>query len=206
MTISQEMSSLEQLVADTLGEDAIELKAQRVVVDEQPDEQRCEVRLELHATGGNAPTTMTGVGVGVVDAVFQAAQEALAGTYPSLRHVFVDDFQVTSDMGTRREVEGTDAAATAVLVVRNEEGRHFTFRETSRSVTTAAVLVVLDAVSHFLNAERAVRCMVRAIKDARARNRGELVEAYTMKLSELVKHASYADVVKDAQREEVPRR
>ena len=199
MTTAHEQSTLHQLVVETLDGDVLELKARHVSIDEQPDEPRCVVRIELHPTGGDAPRTIEGVGVGVVDAVFHAVRDSLANTYPSLSHIFFEDFRVTGDMHTRRGAEGTDAAGTAQLVVRNEEGRHFTFSETSRSITTAVVRVVLDALSHFVNAERAVRSMVKAVEDARSRNRGELVEAYTMKLSELVKHASYADVVKDAQ-------
>ncbi len=200
MNTPQDLDSLERLIYETLGGDVVDMRAHTVSVHEEPDELRCTVRLELHTTGGGAPTVIEGSGVGIVDATFHGAKEAMVAAYPSLKHLSFEDFRVNSDMTTRMGEEGSDAFCLAELVVRNEEGRLFNFQDRSRSIASGVVRVVLEALSHFVNTERAVRNMVRAIEDAKSRNRGELAEAYTLKLSDLVKHASYADVVKDARR------
>jgi len=193
----QEFDKLRGLVYEVLAGDVLELGAQRLVLDEQPDENQCGVSIDLYPTAGAVPESIQGSGVGIVDATFQAAKNSMAQTYLSLKHIFVNDFRVTSDLSTRLGSAGTDARVNVELVVRNESGRLFSFQDQSRSITASGVRVVLRAMSHFINAERAVRNMVLAIDDARARNRGELEQVYTIKLSELVKHASYSDVVRD---------
>lgn len=199
MTTEAEFTRLRKLVDETLGEDVVDLRAHRIQFEELPNENHCHVRLNLHATGGDIPKEIEGDGVGLVDAVFHAVRDNQAIDYPSLKHIFFDNFIVTSDIEkTRRKKPGSDAIGTVELIIRNKEGRLFSFRDESRSTTASTVNVVLTAVSHFVNAERAVRVIVGAIEEAKNRNRGGLVQSYTMRLSELVKHASYADVVKDA--------
>ena len=199
MTTEAEFEKLRELVEETLGDDIVNLRAQRIHFEELPDENLCKVSLELHATGGDIPRAIEGGGVGLVDAVFNAVRDNLALDFPSLKHIFFDDFIVTSNIPqTRKKNTGSDAVGIVELIVRNEEGRVFSFLDESRSTTASTVNVVLRALSHFVNAERAVRIIVRAIEEAKTRNRGELVQTYTMRLSDLVKHASYAAVVQDA--------
>jgi len=200
MTTKEEFSSLQSLVNEVLAGDIIDLRASSLTLDELPDENLCKVHLNLYPTGGDAPSEVKGEGVGVVDATFHAVKNALREHYPSLQHIYLKDFRVFSDAQTGRENTRMDALATVQLEIRNEEERVFRFEDSSRSITASAVRVVLNALSHFINAERAVRNMIIAIDDARVRNRGGLVDSYTMKLSELVKHASYQDVVRDVQR------
>ena len=199
MTSEAEFSRLRTLIDETLGTDVIDLRAQRIEFEEFPSENNCRICIHLHATGGDAPQKIEGAGVGLVDAVFHGVRDNQAIDFPSLKYIFFDNFIITSDIEkTRRKTPGTDAVGTVELIIRNAEGRLFNFRDESRSTTASTVNVVLTAVSHFVNAERAVRVVVGAIEEAKKRNRGELVQSYTMRLSELVKHASYADVVKDA--------
>jgi len=199
MTTDAEFKKLRDLVDETLGDDIINLRAQRIHFEELPDEHHCTVSLELHDTGGDIPRAIEGGGVGLVDAVFNAVRDTMAIDFPSLKHIFFDDFIVTSDIAkTRKKIPGSDAVGTVELIVRNEEGRIFSFVDESRSTTASTVNVVLRSLSHFVNAERAVRVIVKAIEEAKTRNRGELVQSYTMRLSDLVKHASYAAVVQDA--------
>src|SRR6185436_14557278 len=58
------------------------------------------------------------------------------------------------------------------LDVTNSEGRHFTFSDASRSVTSSAARVVLAMVQYFVNAERAFVTLHNARRDARARGPG----------------------------------
>jgi hypothetical protein len=200
VTTKEEFTSLRSLVNEVLAGDIIDLRASSLILEELPDENQCKIQLKLYPTGGGAPSEIEGLGVGVVDATFHAVKDALVSHYPSLQHIYMKDFRVYTDAKTGREDTRMDALGTVQFEIRNEEERIFRFEDSSRSITASAVRVVLNAVSHFINAERAVRNMVVAIEDARSRNRGGLVDSYTMKLSELVKHASYQDVVRDAQK------
>jgi len=200
MTTNEQLKNLESLVREVLAGDVIDLRASDFTLNEMPSENRCEIKLNLYPTGGNAPSEVEGAGVGVVDATFHAVKDALIDEYPSLQHIYMKDFKVYSDANTGREDTRMDALATVQFIIRNEEERIFRFEDSSRSLTASSVQVVLKSLSHFINAERAVRNMLVAIDDARSRNRGGLVDTYIMKLSELVKHASYQDVVRDIQK------
>ena len=59
----------------------------------------------------------------------------------------------------------------------------------------AAINVVLQAVEHFINSEKAVVRLRDYVKDASKRNRGDLVDRYVRQLSELVKNTSYEKVL-----------
>ncbi len=199
MSAEHDLKSLERLIHEVLSGDVTDLRVLKMHLDEQPEENRCRVEIELSPTGGDSPTLIEGTGVGVVDATFNAAKRAFAKTYPSLRHIVLDDFRVVADMSTGRVSMGSDVVGIVRLVLRNDKGRRFQFEDKSRSMTASSVRVVLRAVSHFINAERAVRTMSDAIENARVRNRGELVETYSLMLSELVKHASYVEVIQSRQ-------
>ncbi|MBR59432.1 MAG: hypothetical protein CMH54_15640 [Myxococcales bacterium] len=199
MSTEHDLNSLKRLVHEVLSGDITDLQVQHMRLEEQPEENRCRVEIDLNPTGGEAPMSIQGTGVGVVDATFNAAKSAFAKTYPSLRHLVVDDFRVLADMTTGRVSMGSDVMGTVRLVIRNDKGRRFEFEDKSRSMTGSSIRVVLRAVSHFINAERAVRIMSGAIENARVRNRGELVETYSLMLSELVKHASYVEVIQSRQ-------
>ena len=60
----------------------------------------------------------------------------------------------------------------------------------------AAVSVVLQAIEHFINSEKAVVRLHDYVQSASKRNRGDLVEHYVRQLSELVKNTSYEKVLK----------
>ena len=96
---------------------------------------------------------------------------------------------------------GLSAAVETLFVVRNDHGEDLVFRNKSTSVNRASVKSVLKAVEFFVNMERAVKLLHTAIKDAKERNRGDLVTAYTMKLSELVHTTSYTDVLDKGENE-----
>ena len=52
-----------------------------------------------------------------------------------------------------------------------------------------------SAIEHFINSEKAVIILENCIKDAKKRNRGDLVNSFTMQLAEIVKNNSYEKVL-----------
>jgi hypothetical protein len=61
----------------------------------------------------------------------------------------------------------------------------------------ASVDVVCKTIEFFVNSERAVLRLKQLIKDASERNRGDLYNQYTLKLSELVFNTSYEKSLKE---------
>ena len=83
----------------------------------------------------------------------------------------------------------------AVCQGRNSEGNLFEFERQGRSLVATAVLVVVEALEHFVNSERAFISVYKALQDARERGRSDLVQTYTAQLTELVRTTSYTQVI-----------
>ena len=81
MTADEQLKNLEALVHDVLAGDVIDLRATNFTLNEMSDENRCEIQLNLYPTGGNAPSEISGAGVGVVDATMRSwMNPPLSGT------------------------------------------------------------------------------------------------------------------------------
>ena len=142
-----------------------------------------------------------GDGVGVVDAFFDGVMKLYGEEYPSLKTIAVHDFEVVSkfdDAKGRR----SDAGAVARLLIRNSEDEVFTFTRETSSVTRSVVRVSLDALTFFINSERAfVQCHL-ALQDAKARRRSDLVQRYRTMMGTLVGATSYSEVIERLKRED----
>ena len=96
---------------------------------------------------------------------------------------------------------GADAICSARLIVKNSDLVPFEFEVSGRSISIVSLTVVIEAVEHFINSERAFICVYRALSDARDRGRADLVERFTAHLSELVKTTSYTEVIAQIKKE-----
>jgi hypothetical protein len=120
--------------------------------------------------------------------------QAYAGEHPSLRSISVADFSVGAGFD---EAKGrrSDAIALATLTLRNSEGSEFRFTQATPSVTGSTTRVVVNALTFFINSERAYLQLQVALRDAKERRRTDLVERYRGQMGVLVAATSYADVV-----------
>ena len=85
--------------------------------------------------------------------------------------------------------------------MRNQKGRDFEFRHSSRSIVGSGIEATLEAAEYFVNSERAFLTMHEALGDARKKNRSDLVEKYTNILAALVENSSYSELVEQRRRE-----
>jgi len=138
--------------------------------------------------------SISGKGVGIVDALYHGLVQHYAPEYPSLRTITFTGFDVTGRMGTSHQ-QGLDAEAAVTLTVQNSDKRTFEFGDSDRSLVAAALSVVTDAAEFFINSERAFVTVYRALCDARERGRADLVQTYTAQLAELVNTTSYSEVI-----------
>ena len=145
--------------------------------------------------------TIEGRGEGVLDAFFHGLQDHLAASFSSLKTLKFASFEIRGDLETGRGQAGTDAEAVAALVVRNQKGRDFEFRHSSRSIVGSGIEATLEAAEYFVNSERAFLTMHEALGDARKKNRSDLVEKYTNILAALVENSSYSELVEQRRRE-----
>ena len=188
----------EPLIRRVLGASWIELNLARLVVDEIPGGETT-VRVTVVENGANVE--VEGRGVGIVDALYTGLLGRYALEYQSLRTVALANFAFGAELSTKRGKSGVDAAGTVNVDVKNSEGKHFTFTDTSRSVTTSTARAILAVVQYFVNSERAFLTLHKARKDALDRGREDLVVRYTAEMAEVVENTSYAEVIDSIRKE-----
>lgn len=187
----------ESLIRRVLGANFLELKLERLVIEENGSTS--SVRISV--LEGDQSHDVEGKGVGLVDAAHAALLDRYAREYQSLKTIQLSEFRVAADIETKKAQAGVDAVARVTLDVTNSEGRHFTFSDASRSVTSSAARLVIAVVQYFVNAERAFVTLHNARRDALARGREDLVSRYTAEMAAVVESTSYAEVIANIRKE-----
>lgn len=189
-----------ELIRRVLGNDYLELRIDKLVVEEGKDQESTRVRVDLSDTQGQR-LSVDGSGVGLVDAMFHALLERYSAEYPSLKSIELAQFGVEAQLDTKQEKAGVDSVGEVMLGVRNSEGKLFEFSDASRSISRSAATAVLIAVEYFINAERAFITLYRSREDAKERGRDDLITRYTHELAEVVKSTSYTETIESMKRE-----
>jgi hypothetical protein len=189
-----------ELIKRVLGSEYVELHLDKLVVDEDSDEKRSKVQLELSDANG-VKLSVEGEGVGLVDAVFNALLGRFGVEYQSIKSIEVVAFHVEAKLDTKNDKVGVDSMGRVTLGVHNSEGKLFEFCDESRSISRSSARAVLAAVEYFVNAERAFITLHRACMDAKERRRDDLVVRYTRELAEVVKSTSFTEVIENMKKE-----
>ena len=184
------LSDKQELIRRVLGDDYVDIKLNELnIVDDM--EGTCTVSFSLkngHLSGNSS-------GSGLVDALWLGVVPHFAREYKSLNTISLDKFTVKTDSsGTAAEVE-------VLLVVRNSSGTLFDFKARSGSLIAATATATTSVVEFFVNSERSYSTVYRALKNARERNRTDLISRYTAELAELVRSTSYSEVIEGIKKE-----
>ena len=188
------MTNLEHdaLIRRILGANYLTLSLQKLGVEEDPNTGST---VKVSVLEGDQQVEVEGKGVGAVDALYGGLLGRYAREYESLKTIQLVGFHVAADIETKKAQAGVDAVGKVTLDVTNSEGRHFTFTDASRSVTTSTARAVLMCIQYFVNAERAFLTLFNARRDAMQRGREDLVARYTAEMAEVVESTSYAEVI-----------
>ncbi len=188
----------EPLIRRVLGDNFLELRLQRLIVDEQ---QSAGTTVKLVVAERDTTVDVEGKGVGAVDAMYAGLLARYGREYQSLKTLRLTGFHVSADLETRKAAAGVDAVSKVTLDVNNSEGRQFAFTHASRSMIFSTGTAVLAMVQYFVNAERAFLTLHNARRDALARGREDLVARYTSEMAEVVESTSYAEVIANIRKE-----
>jgi len=184
-----------QLMRDLLKEHYTDLHVKRVLIEESLEQETTSISCEVTDRASSEAFVIAGKGVGVIDALFHGMVERFATEYPSLKTIQISSFTVQARIDTKHEYSGSDSVGEATLGITNSEGRAFYFHHASRSVIASAIVATLLGMEYFINSERAFVSIYHAMKDAKERNRSDLVQRYTNMLASLVKNTSYSEVI-----------
>ena len=193
--------TVDGLARDVLGQNYIYFEFDHVTIAEEIKAGQVTFKCELTRSGSGETNDIVGEGVGLIDAFFDGVIRGFAEEYPSLKTISVANFEVVSGF---EEAHGrkSDASAEARLQVENSEGTIFHFRRATPSVTRSSIRTVLDALTFFINSERAYVQLHLALQDAKDRRRSDLVVKYRTQMSTLVRATSYSEVIDRLQKEE----
>jgi hypothetical protein len=186
------------LIRRVLGDNFLELRLQRLAVEEGPD---AGTSVKMRVLERDQALDVDGKGVGPVDAIYAGLLGRYAREYQSLKTIRLTGFHVAADLETKKALAGVDAVSKVTLDVTNSEGKQFSFEHASRSMMMSSGTAVLAMVQYFVNAERAFLTLYNARKDALARGREDLVARYTSEMAEVVESTSYAEVIANIRKE-----
>ena len=161
----------------------------------------CRITVTLRHEQRDGEAVISGEGVGFVDALCQGLMSHYALEFESLTTLQFTGFHVRAKMDTTRIATGSDAVGIVALTVRNSDGNLFEFEKQGRSLVATAVAVVVEAMEHFVNSERAFISVYRALVDAKERGRPDLQTTYTAQLAELVTTTSYSQIIERIRKE-----
>lgn len=195
--LDEEARRVDQLAREVLGDNYVHFTLGRLEVTEDPnapDGERVSLTCQLARSGNGGEVALEGRGVGLIDAFFDGMMRAYAEEYPSLKTLAVSDFAVTSRFDGAQG-RRSDARAHASLEITNSQEQAYTFVTETPSLTRSAARVSLDALTFFINSERAYIQLHLALMDAKERRRSDLVTKYRTQMSTLVSATSYSEVI-----------
>lgn len=200
MQLDPEAARVDALAREILRDDYLHYGLEKMEIVEDKEGVRATVTLSRTGSGAGEPVTITGQGVGLVDAFFDGIVKRYGDEYPSLRTIAVCDFKLGTTFDTAQGRK-SDALAVATLRIRNSEGVEFQFERKTPSVTRSSLRASLDALTFFINSERAYVQLHLALKDAKERRRSDLVEKYRGQMGILVGATSYSEVIEKLRRD-----
>jgi len=192
------------LIKRVLGDELIKIKILDFTLEEDVEKElssvSCSVLLYSKKDSKEEMISLNAKGKGIIDALFISAIEKFSPTYPSLSKLTIESFSILADTTGRKnkyKSSKTDAVVTADLFVDSGLREPLHFQTHSRSLATATILTVKKTIEYFINSELAMLALKRAVKDAKSRNRNDLLQKYILQMSELVKNNLYIDLMKE---------
>lgn len=195
MPTPERQAEIMKLLRELLSDHYTHLHVNRVKIEENLEKKMTTIDCEVADECTGEKFDIIGRGVGLINAFFQGMVDRFASEYPSLKTIRFSSFAVQAHLDTKQDFAGTDAEGEVTLQIANSEGNLFRFTHVSRSVITSTIITTLLGMEYFINSERAFVAMYHALKDAKERNRSDLVQRYTNTLATLVQNTSYSEVI-----------
>ncbi len=188
------------LMKEILQEEYMHLVVESYMLHENFSENTCHIECVLRNADGTH-FSVTGRGVGTIDALFDGLRTTLAGEFPSLNSISFSQFTIQGLLSSS-DVPGstTSAEAEATVGVTNNKGREFIFRSKQPSISRAGIQATVEAAEYFVNSERTYVKLHKILEHYRQEGRTDLVEKYTDLMTQVVRNTSYSEVVERIRR------
>ena len=193
-------NAIETLVDEVLDGTNLDLRVDNFQLQENLETREVRINCNVHHNKTGEKVTIEGHGVGIVDAFFQGIISIYSQEFSSLQTIRFNDLEVKASIDKSRQGSLSDSMAEVILAVANSEGKYFSFPK-SQSVTGSCIRAVLRAAEFFVNTERAVIAVYKALEHAKEAGRHDSIARYTAQLATLVEATSYSDVIDRIRRE-----
>lgn len=185
-----------KLAREVLGQSLIEIQivGLKLIENFESSSAKLEAKLVELSEAKPKKKTVNGQGVGLVDACFDALIRSYNESFCSLDSISIVDFSVSAHLD-RASQRKSDAKITALLRVKNSLDHEYAFQSTTTSISHSSVCVVQGSIAFFINAELAYARLYKALADAKARARHDLIDRYQNQMATLVHATSYEKLV-----------
>jgi len=183
-----------EIVHETLGANYVNLSIGDFILHENGKGNKSQVKCKLIFSNDWENLHIKGAGAGVVDALFDSMLSFFCKDFFSLQQVQFEDFSMEIKFKSFK-VRPTDAPVEMKIALINKWKKRIYFSAQSRSMMLAAIGAITKAFEYLINAETAFKQLQSDIKEAKSRNRVDLVNKYTHQAAELVSLISYEDVL-----------
>ena len=188
-------NTIETLVDEVLDGTNLDLRVDNFRLEENLETREVRINCNVHHNKTGEKVTIEGHGVGIVDAFFQGIIGMYSQEFSSLETIRFNDLEVKASIDKSRQGSLSDSMAEVILAVANSDGKIFLFSKTSQSITGSCIRAVLRAAEFFVNTERAVIAVYKALEHAKEDGRPDSIARYTAQLATLVEATSYSEVI-----------
>ena len=152
-----------------------------------------ETKLTLTIKDSVTTNEITGRGVGIVDAGFNALLQSFREKYTSLNTIQLSDVYFQVDHSDRTQLS-LKSKTFMKLEFRNDSKSRTCFSETMTSMSFTGVSVLVKAFEFYMNCELLFKRLKFLIVDAESRGREDVASRYRYALSKVVEVTRYQDI------------
>ena len=177
------------IVKEVLDDEYWHLVINRLLIEEDIIEKCTKIKcaVQIHKSVFSIEET----GRGPIDALFNGLRNNLKKSYLSFEGLSLDSFSIEGDVAPL-SADMSSEVECMLAIASDTNFKPLIYRHKDASINRAAVATVLNAVEYYINSERAMKKLKFWADDAKRRNRGDLYEDSTTKMSLLLEGASYS--------------
>lgn len=191
----EKQTKMISLMKEIRQEDYLNLSVHHYTLNENLDQNNVDISCQL-TDQNDVSFEVEGVGVGVIDALFDGLKKRMADEHPSLKSIRFSEFSIKGLVSRDDSPDtATKAEAVAKVGIVNSEGHEFLFEAKAPSVSRAGIEATVMAAEYFINSECTYVRLHEILEHYRSEGRTDLVEKYTDLMSRVVQNTSYSEVV-----------
>ena len=128
---------------------------------------------------------------GFVDGIFTALHNKYSTQYPSIQNIKLKDYTVHPILSSSKASLGSDAKARVSVTSEIKDHGLVDFSCTSRSLIQSTFSASLKIFQFYINCERTFDILSKTLKNAKERNRGDIVQSCIRDMSSLTQMNNY---------------